>query len=221
MKKIRNETMRTANYDVCFTEDLYSEHKQTFQNYMIEIRKYKNRYLIISIILISDSLLLFLFNIQFNYVELLIFNVIVISIFFTKWNDYYNARKIEKYLITKNLMNKVGNIYFKNPDSCFLMENYIILLDKGNILCFNYSKIKKVYKEYGNKFPTGAGYNYIELRLHLILENGRECSMLIEKSSNYWLLNKGNCQNIINYLLKKNATIEIQDDVVTNKICMK
>ena len=102
MKKIRNETMRTANYDVCFTEDLYSEHKQTFQNYMIEIRKYKNRYLIISIILISVSLLLFLFNIQFNYVELLIFNVIVISIFFTKWNDYYNARKIEKYLITKS-----------------------------------------------------------------------------------------------------------------------
>lgn len=96
----------------------------------------------------------------------------------------------------------------------------MIVLYKKQILCFEYSKIEKVSKEYYNIFNLDASKNHVDLYLHFVLKNGIEFKVLTDSSADILLCTTKNSQNIINYLLTKNSEIIIENEVLKNKLSL-
>ena len=159
-------------------------------------------------------------KLELNIYILWILEIILIIMSFYKIKNHYNVKKIKSYLIKHNLIDKIGNIDFTDRDNYYLMEYYMIVLYKKQVLCFEYSKIEKVSKEYYNIFNLGASMNHVDLYLHFVLKNGIEFKVLTDSSTDILLCTTKNLQNIINYLLTKNSEIIIENEVLKNKLSM-
>ena len=179
-------------------------------------------YILLMITIFMFFIVLYI-SIRFDNYILFILEVGMFIVSVNKIRNYSKIKKIKKYLIKNNLIDKIGNINFINENNYIFTDYYMIVLEKQNVLCFSYSEINKVYKEYWNKFYIDAAHpgNYIELYLHFILKNGVEFRILTDKFS-YILFNTDeNYKNIIKYLLEKNSGIEIGEEILKNKLCMK
>lgn len=200
-------------------QNMFSEQK-TFNEY-INIAK-RTTYIFCIITIFMFFIVLYIGIRLDNYI-LFIFEMIMIIVSVNKIRKYSKMKKIEKYLIKQNLIDKIGNINFINENHYIFTDYYIIVLYKQNVKCFDYFEIKKVYKEYWNKFDISTANfgNYVELYLNFILKNGMKFRILTDTFTHIILEDDGNYQEIINYLLMKNAEIEIGDECLKNKLCIK
>ena len=196
------------------------EEKVTFLEYTNIVKKKAYLFSIITFFMIFVILCLTYSKLELNIYILWILEIILIIVSFYKIRNYYNVKKIKSYLIKHNLIDKIGNIDFTDGDNYYLMEYYMIFLYKKQVLCFDYSKIEKVSKEYYNIFNLGASNNHVDLFLHFVLKNGIEFKVLTDSSADILLCTTKNSQNIINYLLTKNSEIIIENEVLKNKLSM-
>lgn len=196
------------------------DEKLTFLEYTNIVKKKAYLFSIITLFMIFVILCLTYSKLELNIYILWILEIILIIVSFYKIKNYYNVKKIKSYLIKHNLIDKIGNIDFTDRDNYYLMEYYMIVLYKKQILCFEYSKIEKVSKEYYNIFNLGASKNHVDLYLHFVLKNGIEFKVLTDSSTDILLCTTKNSQNIINYLLTKNSEIIIENEVLKNKLSM-
>lgn len=196
------------------------DEKVTFLEYTNIVKKKAYLFSIITFFMIFVILCLTYSKLELNIYILWILEIILIIVSFYKIKNYYNVKKIKSYLIKHNLIDKIGNIDFTDRDNYYLMEYYMIVLYKKQILCFEYSKIEKVSKEYYNIFNLGASKNHVDLYLHFVLKNGIEFKVLTDSSTDILLCTTKNSQNIINYLLTKNSEIIIENEVLKNKLSM-
>ena len=102
------------------------------------------------------------------------------------------------------LVDKIGHIIFTDEKSYFLADNYLIVCLDKRILCFKYSKIEKIYKEYWSKFNINAtrSCNDLELYLHFILQDDTEFRILTDTSTSIFFHTDENYQKLVQYLLK-------------------
>ena len=196
------------------------DEKVTFLEYTNIVKKKAYLFSIITLFMIFVILCLTYSKLELNIYILWILEIILIIVSFYKVKNYYNVKKIKSYLIKHNLIDKIGNIDFTDIDNYYLMEYYMIVLYKKQVLCFEYSKIEKVSKEYYNIFNLGASMNHVDLYLHFVLKNGIEFKVLTDSSTDILLCTTKNLQNIINYLLTKNSEIIIENEVLKNKLSM-
>lgn len=196
------------------------DEKVTFLEYTNIVKKKAYLFSIITLFMIFVILCLTYSKLELNIYILWILEIILIIVSFYKIKNYYNVKKIKSYLIKHNLIDKIGNIDFTDRDNYYLMEYYMIVLYKKQILCFEYSKIEKVSKEYYNIFNLGASKNHVDLYLHFVLKNGIEFKVLTDSSTDILLCTTKNSQNIINYLLTKNSEIIIENEVLKNKLSL-
>lgn len=196
------------------------DEKGTFLEYTNIVKKKAYLFSIITLFMIFVILCLTYSKLELNIYILWILEIILIIVSFYKIKNYYNVKKIKSYLIKHNLIDKIGNIDFTDRDNYYLMEYYMIVLYKKQVLCFEYSKIEKVSKEYYNIFNLGASNNHVDLYLHFVLKNGIEFKVLVDSSADILLCTTKNSQNIINYLLTKNSEIIIENEVLKNKLSL-
>lgn len=196
------------------------DEKLTFLEYTNIVKKKAYLFSIITLFMIFVILCLTYSKLELNIYILWILEIILIIMSFYKIKNHYNVKKIKSYLIKHNLIDKIGNIDFTDRDNYYLMEYYMIVLYKKQVLCFEYSKIEKVSKEYYNIFNLGASMNHVDLYLHFVLKNGIEFKVLTDSSTDILLCTTKNLQNIINYLLTKNSEIIIENEVLKNKLSM-
>ena len=196
------------------------DEKVTFLEYTNIVKKKAYLFSIITLFMIFVILCLTYSKLELNIYILWILEIILIIVSFYKIKNYYNVKKIKSYLIKHNLIDKIGNIDFTDRDNYYLMEYYMIVLYKKQVLCFEYSKIEKVFKEYYNIFNLGASNNHVDLYLHFVLKNGIEFKVLTDSSTDILLCTTKNSQNIINYLLTKNSEIIIENEVLKNKLSL-
>ena len=196
------------------------DEKETFLEYTNIVKKKAYLFSIITLFMIFVILCLTYSKLELNIYILWILEIILIIVSFYKIKNYYNVKKIKSYLIKRNLIYKIGNIDFTDRDNYYLMEYYMIVLYKKQVLCFEYSKIEKVSKEYYNIFNLGASKNHVDLYLHFVLKNGIEFKVLADSSADILLCTTKNSQNIINYLLTKNSEIIIENEVLKNKLSL-
>lgn len=196
------------------------DEKVTFLEYTNIVKKKAYLFSIITLFMIFVILCLTYSKLELNIYILWILEIILIIVSFYKIKNYYNVKKIKSYLIKHNLIDKIGNIDFTDRDNYYLMEYYMIVLYKKQVLCFEYSKIEKVSKEYYNIFNLGASKNHVDLYLHFVLKNGIEFKVLTDSSTDILLCTTKNLQNIINYLLTKNSEIIIENEVLKNKLSL-
>ena len=196
------------------------DEKLTFLEYTNIVKKKAYLFSIITLFMIFVILCLTYSKLELNIYILWILEIILIIMSFYKIKNHYNVKKIKSYLIKHNLIDKIGNIDFTDRDNYYLMEYYMIFLYKKQVLCFEYSKIEKVSKEYYNIFNLGASMNHVDLYLHFVLKNGIEFKVLTDSSTDILLCTTKNLQNIINYLLTKNSEIIIENEVLKNKLSM-
>lgn len=196
------------------------DEKGTFLEYTNIVKKKAYLFSIITLFMIFVILCLTYSKLELNIYILWILEIILIIVSFYKIKNYYNVKKIKSYLIKHNLIDKIGNIDFTDRDNYYLMEYCMIVLYKKQVLCFEYSKIEKVSKEYYNIFNLGASKNHVDLYLHFVLKNGIEFKVLADSSADILLSTTKNSQNIINYLLTKNSEIIIENEVLKNKLSL-
>ena len=196
------------------------DEKVTFLEYTNIVKKKAYLFSIITFFMIFVILCLTYSKLELNIYILWILEIILIIVSFYKIKNYYNVKKIKSYLIKHNLIDKIGNIDFTDRDNYYLMEYCMIVLYKKQVLCFEYSKIEKVSKEYYNIFNLGASNNHVDLYLHFVLKNGIEFKVLTDSSTDILLCTTKNSQNIINYLLTKNSEIIIENEVLKNKLSL-
>ena len=196
------------------------DEKVTFLEYTNIVKKKAYLFSIITLFMIFVILCLTYSKLELNIYILWILEIILIIMSFYKIKNHYNVKKIKSYLIKHNLIDKIGNIDFTDRDNYYLMEYYMIVLYKKQVLCFEYSKIEKVSKEYYNIFNLDASKNHVDLYLHFVLKNGIEFKVLTDSSADILLCTTKNSQNIIKYLLTKNSEIIIENEVLKNKLSM-
>lgn len=167
-------------------------------------------------------LMLYIGN-KFDNYALLILVIVMLILSVNVVKKYHKLKKIDNYLMENKLVDKIGHIIFTDEKSYFFAENYLIVCLDKRILCFKYSKIEKIYKEYWNKFNINAARscNYLELYLHFILQDNTEFKILADTSTSIFFHIDENYEKIVQYLLRKNSKIIIENEVLNNKVCMK
>lgn len=165
-------------------------------------------------------------EINFSFPIILIIILLVVS-FFTKFylllllvcviliiiagqlNTRCNIYKIKKFLNDKDLIDKIGNVYFWNEENYMLTDYYFIIIVNNKVNAFKYEDIDKIYKKifwgdkevkvrhYFSKIPV---YEY----LYISLKSNKVYRVLIWSSHNQ----NARLMDISDYLISKNKNIK-------------
>lgn len=148
-----------------------------------------------------------------KYYFLLFFVCIILIYFSDSLYERDNIRRIKKYLVTHDLIDKIGDIYFWNEKDYMLTDNYFIILRNNKVNVFKYEEIITIYKKIflGNEEvktmkylskPPCYEYLYITLKSNknyrVLIWSTRTCSQQF--------------MDISDYLISKNPNIRILDD---------
>ena len=180
--------------------------EKTIEDY---IRNAENFFLFPFILLIVLLIITFVTKYYF-----LLFFVCIILIYFS--NCLYerdNIRRIKKYLVTHDLIDKIGDIYFWNEKDYMLTDNYFIIVRNSKVNIFKYEEISEIYKKmflgdeeikpkkYLSKLPC---YEY----LYITLKSNKNYRVLI------WSTRTGSEQfmDISDYLISKNSNIKVIEE---------
>jgi len=118
---------------------------------------------------------------------------------------YFNIKKINKYLIDNNLIEKIGRIDFWNERNYILSKEYMIIKIQKDIFTFKYSDIQKIYKKTHLRIGKNSKYEeYLN-----IITNDNEFEILIYTT----ILVEEEYKDISKYLLKKNPKIIIGETI--------
>ena len=163
-------------------------------------------YVFVTIILLAISLW---FGIKYNfYFHLLFIGLIMIGRVSERIDTLFTLKKIRRYLVDNNLLDKIGNIDYWNDRYYFLTDNYMIIKQKKEIFSFKYSEIERIFKE---SYFELSKHSYSQEHLHIIV-NDNDFKILISTT----VLVGEDFRDISDYLIKKNPNI-IVDETIKNK----
>ena len=169
-------------------------------------------YTIISLIVIVISAIAIIVNKLYTESFILFFFLVICIIpslrTVEKIKVKHNLLEIKDYLVTNNLLDKIGKIEFYNEQNYFLTEKYMIICKNRIVNIFEYKdikSIKKVYKHTVGKNSKTRGFLYITLN------DGRIHTVLIYNTS---LMNE-DYKDISDDLCKKNQNIIIENEETT------
>lgn len=163
-------------------------------------------YAFVTIILLAISLW---FGIKYNfYFHLLFIGLIMIGRVSERIDTLLTLKKIKRYLVDNNLLDKIGNIDYWNDRYYFLTDNYMIIKQKKEIFSFKYSEIERIFKE---SYFELSKHSYSQEHLHIIV-NDNDFKILISTT----VLVGEDFRDISDYLIKKNPNI-IVDETIKNK----
>lgn len=163
-------------------------------------------YVVVTIILLAISLW---FGIKYNfYFHLLFIGLIMIGRVSERIDTLLTLKKIKRYLVDNNLLDKIGNIDYWNDRYYFLTDNYMIIKQKKEIFSFKYSEIERIFKE---SYFELSKHSYSQEHLHIIV-NDNDFKILISTT----VLVGEDYRDISDYLIKKNPSI-IVDETIKNK----
>ena len=163
-------------------------------------------YVIVTIILLAISLW---FGIKYNfYFHLLFIGLIMIGRVSERIDTLLTLKKIKRYLVDNNLLDKIGNIDYWNDRYYFLTDNYMIIKQNKEIFSFKYSEIERIFKE---SYFELSKHSYSQEHLHIIV-NDNDFKILISTT----VLVGEDYRDISDYLIKKNPNI-IVDETIKNK----
>ena len=141
---------------IIFTEGIYlmEENENFFTKCVKEAYVHMKKSIIYLLVVLVFTVALYYLK-KIDHFTLLFINIIFVASLFEKRYIYHSLLKIEEYVISQNLLDKIGNIEFFNKRSYFLTTNYMIIEVSGKVYSFEYSKIKKIYKKYCKGFGLG------------------------------------------------------------------
>lgn len=174
----------------CFTID---EHINIAKNDIII-------YLIIMTILIL-ILLYICYRIDFYYY--MYFSILGLFLIIGRIQNYIRIKRIKNYLVNNSLIRDIGNILFWNEDSYILTDKYIVVIQKENIVHFEYKDVKEIHNE--TKFEVKGIGSDIKKYLHIKLNDERNYKILISSINLVNIINK----DITEFLLEKNKNIKV------------
>ena len=119
-----------------------------------------------------------------------------------KITSYNNVLRINKYLISNQLENKIGNIIFWNEKNYFLTDNYILLVKTFKVHCIDYKDIKTISKRIERKLNKHSGTNEF---LTIELKDNKKYNILIWTT---FLIGE-EYKDISEFLIEKNSKIEV------------
>ena len=166
-------------------------------------------YTILSIIVVVVSLIVIIVNKLYTESFMLFFFLVICIIpslrTVEKINVKHNLLEIKDYLVTNNLLDKIGKIEFYNEQDYFLTEKYMIIYRDKIVDCFEYSEIKSIQKEYKHKIGKNSeSQNF----LFIELKDDRRYEILTAST----VLVNEDFKDISDDLLKKNPNIEVLED---------
>ena len=98
------------------------------------IKENKNDIIIYFIVYIVVTIILFIIGKITNFYYIMLLDIFLINSYLSKIGTKYNLKRIEKYVYSNNLHNKIGKIKYWNEHNYFLTEKYIILVEKKKLL---------------------------------------------------------------------------------------
>lgn len=157
---------------------------------------------IIATLLIFGILLFIGYKVNFYYILLL--GLIMPFRVYERISTYSNLKLIKTYLISNNLINKIGKIDFWNERYYFLTSNYLIIVQDKIVYVIKYDQISRIYAE--NNLEINRFSRYEEY-LHIFALD-KEFKILTYST----LLVGEELMDIKDYLLKKNNSIIVDDN---------
>lgn len=158
-----------------------------------------NTYIIVAMIILG--VLLFIgYKVDFYYI--LFFDLIMIFRILERISTYNNLKMIKKYLIDKDLVNKIEKIDFWNERNYFLTSNYLIIVQHKSVYAIKYSDISKIYVETILNINRHGSY---EEYLHIFSSNNKFKILTFSTK-----LVGEELINIKDYLLNKNDKIIVE-----------
>ena len=165
-------------------------------------------YVIMTIILLAISIY---FALKYHfYLLILLVGLIMIGRTCERIDTLLNLKKIKNYLITKNLLDKIGNIDYWNDRYYLLSDNYMIIKQKKEIYSFKYSEIERIYKESYRKLGKRS---YSQEYLHIVV-NDNDFRILISTT----ILVGEDIKDISDYLIKKNPKLIFDEQTIKKSI---
>lgn len=134
--------------------------------------------------------------------SIIFFTTVILIVTIPKVTAYKNILKLRDYLITRKMFEKIGEIKFWDSNRYLLTDNFMMIIEKEEVLCFSYKEIKKMFKK--GKFKIGKNSSF-QRYLHIVLKNNKEIKILIFSTT---LVNE-NYKDITEYILSKNKNIEL------------
>ena len=124
---------------------------------------------------------------------------------------YKHLKEIKFYLEQKNMLGKIGEIYWWNESNLFLTDNYIIIDLPKDIISFSYKEIDNVYEEVSHKLVrNGSSFSpYTESFLNIVLKDGKKYQIQTQMD-----FDGKECKDISDYLIEKNPNIQKLDTEV-------
>lgn len=160
-------------------------------------------YIIVTIILLAISLYT---GIKYNfYGDMIFVGIIMIGRIVERINTLFNLKKIKTYLVENNLLDKIGNVVYWNERYYFLTDNYMIIRQNKKIYSFEYSEIKRIYKE--SDFELSK-ISYYKEHLHIVINNN-DFKVLTFST----ILVGEDYKDISEYLIQKNPNIIIDKSI--------
>ena len=186
---------------IIFTEGIYlmEENENFFTKCVKEAYVHMKKTIIYLLVALVCTAILYYLK-KIDHFTLLFINLFFVASLFEKIVIYQALLKIEKYVISQNLLDKIGNIDFFNKRSYFLTTNYMIIEVSGKVYSFEYSKIKRIYK----KYHFGQGISGSKSYLYIITDIGIFEPLAYTSSIVY-----EDFMDITDYLLKKNPNIQV------------
>lgn len=158
-------------------------------------------FIILGILIVVQIILYILYGIP--VVICFLFLVLAHLLFTTdKITSYNNVLRINKYLISNQLENKIGNIIFWNEKNYFLTDNYLILVKNFKVHCIDYKDIKTISKRIEIKLNKHSGTNEF---LTIELKDNNKYDILIWTT----FLVGEEYKDISDFLIEKNSKIEV------------
>ena len=157
---------------------------------------------IIATVIIFGVLLFIGYKVDFYYI--LFFDLIMIFRILERISTYNNLKMIKKYLIDKDLVNKIEKIDFWNEKNYFLTSNYLVIVQHKSVYAIKYSDISKIYVETILNINRPGSY---EEYLHIFSSNN-EFKILTFSTK----LVGEEFMNIKDYLLNKNDKIIVEEN---------
>ena len=169
------------------------------------IKENRNDIIVYFIVFLVVTLILFIIGKITNFYYIMLLDIFLMNSFLSRIGTKYNLKRIEKYVYSNNLHNKIGKIEYWNEHNYFLTEKYIILVEKKKVIIIDYNDIEYLY--YKNDIHLNQFNSYIDRELYIVLKNKKEYKFLIDST----LLTNEKTKDIGLYLKSKNDKIKVTE----------
>lgn len=141
--------------------------------------------------------------------------VLIMLLVFRDMKIIYHKKKIKDYLVANKLITKIGKIlYWYCHEDCssydhdyVLTDNYIIVLNKKEIVSFQYEDIVSIKMK--ESYQHCTNYLHQKNELYVLLQDGRKITIVVYDGDSV-----ARIKDISTILLDKNKKINVEDSEI-------